>query len=104
MVINTRWLLDILLSIAFFAISLVVVLLLLNSFMTIAVAQSNRMLGSEGIGISATSTGMAVGKTGGEGQDDFNINIARIEDNGFLIQTKDGAMKLTRNGIELPDF
>lgn len=71
--------------------------------MAVAVAQSNRMLDLEGIRISAASTGMTVSKTGGEGQDGANIGIAQTQDNGILIQTKDSAMKLTRNGIEMPD-
>lgn len=96
-----KWIINTLMSATFFVISIAVMLLLFNSFMTIAVAQSNRMLDSEGIGISATSTGMAVGKTVSEGQDGVNIGIARTEDNGLLIQTKDGAMKLTGNGIEM---
>jgi hypothetical protein len=96
-----KWIINTFMSAAFFVISIAIMLMLFNSFMTIAVAQSNRMLGSEGIGISATSTGMAVSKTGGEGQDDLNINIARTEDNGLLIQTKDGSMKITGNGIEM---
>ncbi|MBU4300426.1 MAG: hypothetical protein ABIF85_01320 [Nanoarchaeota archaeon] len=97
-----KWIINTLMSAAFFVISIAVLLLVFNSFMTIAVAQSNRMLDSEGIGIGATSTGMAVSKTASDGQDDLSIGIARTEDNGILIQTKDGSMKLNRDGIELP--
>ncbi len=99
-----KWVISTFMSASFFVISIAVLLLVFNSFMTIAVAQSNRMLDSEGIGIGTTSTGMAVSKTGGDGQDDLNIGIERTEDNGLLIQTKDGSMKLNKDGIQMPDF
>lgn len=99
-----KWILNTLMSATFFVISIAVMLLLFNSFMTIAVAQSNRMLDSQGLGIGETSTGMAVSKTGSEGQDGLNIGIERTEDNGIVIQTDDGSMELNRDGIELPDF
>lgn len=90
-----------LLSAGFFVISVVVLLMLFNSFMTIAVAQANHALDANGIGTSATGTGMSVSKAVGE--TGVNIDIAQTA-GGLIVQTKDGSMKLTKNGIEMPDF
>ena len=92
-----------LIGIGMFVISIVVALLLVNSFLTISVAQANRMVGATGADISTSSTGMAVRSTGPD-SDSVAINIEKTEDGGFAIQTKDGIMKLTESGIELPEL
>lgn len=98
-----RWVISTLLSIGMFAVSIIVALILVNSFLTISVAQANRMVGATGAEISTSGTGMAVRSTSPD-SDSVNINIEKTEDNGFIIQTKDGVMKLTESGIEMPDL
>jgi hypothetical protein len=104
MVVNImKWIISILLGIGMFAVSIIVALLLVNSFLTIAVAQSNRMIGATGADISTSSKGITVRSTNPD-SDSVNINIEKTEDNGFIIHTKDGMMKLTESGIEMPAF
>jgi|GEM_PF-1903767 len=80
---SMKWLLNTLMSAAFFVISIAFALLVFNSFMTIAVAQSNHALDT------------AISESRGSG---IAIDVTD-EGNGFLIQTNDGAMELTKDGF-----
>lgn len=101
---NMKWVINTLLSIGMLAIVVLLALVMFNSFMTVAVAHTGRILDKNGV--SAGKTGDGVSVAVGESPEDggTNIGISQSGDGGFVIKTQDGSMKVSGGGIEMPEI